>query len=167
MNEIVTSHITTPLGPMIVGVFDNHVCILEFTNRRGFDAEVTSLQKMLNVPMVQKKHLLHSRVEQQITEYFEGTLKEFDFPVLITGTDFENAVWKVLDEIPYGETRTYLQIAEEIENPRAVRAVGRAIGKNKICIAIPCHRVIGSNGSLTGYASGLPRKQWFLEHEKK
>lgn len=152
---------------MIVGVIDDQVCILEFTNRRGFEAEITSIQKKLNATMVEGTHPLHKRVEKQMDEYFEGKRTVFEFPILTIGTDFEKAVWRELQNIPYGQTRTYLQIAKAMGNPRAVRAVGRANGRNKICIAIPCHRVIGSNGSLTGYASGLPRKKYVLDFEKK
>lgn len=101
----------------------------------------------------------------QLTEYFEGTRKEFDLPFYLEGTDFEKQVWAVLFTIPYGETRTYKQIAEQLGKPNACRAVGRANGLNPISLFYPCHRVIGSNGKLTGYAGGLDAKQYLLEKE--
>ena len=101
----------------------------------------------------------------QIETYFAGGLKEFDIPLEISGTDFQKAVWEVLRSIGYGEVRTYAEVAAEIGNPKACRAVGGAIGRNPISIIIPCHRVIGSNGTLTGFGGGLPAKRSLLETE--
>jgi methylated-DNA-[protein]-cysteine S-methyltransferase len=103
--------------------------------------------------------------ERQLRAYFAGTLKEFSLPLDCIGTEFQKAVWSALLEIPFGETRTYAQIARQVGKPEAVRAVGAAIGRNPISIAIPCHRVIGSNGALTGFAGGLPAKQYLLDAE--
>lgn len=102
----------------------------------------------------------------QIDEYFTGKRKEFSLNLLPSGTDFQLKVWESLREISYGKTVSYKDIADSIGNTKAVRAVGSANGKNKISIVIPCHRVIGSNGTLTGYAGGLWRKKWLLEHEE-
>lgn len=104
---------------------------------------------------------------KQFDEYFKGIRKNFDIKYEIEGTEFQKRAWKALTEIPYGETRSYKQQAIQIGNEKATRAVGNANSKNLISIIIPCHRVIGSNKSLTGYAGGLNRKQWLLEHEKK
>jgi len=104
---------------------------------------------------------------KQFDEYFRGTRKDFDVKCEITGTEFQKKVWKVLMKIPYGVTLYYKQIAIAIGNEKATRAVGNANGKNIISIIIPCHRVIGSDKSLTGYAGGLNRKKWLLEHEKE
>ena len=101
----------------------------------------------------------------QISEYFQGTRRIFDLPLVQNGTDFQREVWKYLLEIPFGKTTTYQKIAERIGRPRAVRAVGAANGKNSISIIVPCHRVIGSNGKLTGYGGGIWRKEWLLKHE--
>jgi methylated-DNA-[protein]-cysteine S-methyltransferase len=101
----------------------------------------------------------------QLYEYFKGIRKEFSLPFLIEGTDFQKKVWKALTTIPFGKTATYKDIAERIGNEKAVRAVGMTNSKNLISIIIPCHRVIGANGKLTGYAGGLWRKKWLLEHE--
>lgn len=104
-------------------------------------------------------------VEQQLREYFAGTRRRFDLPLAPKGTPFQRAVWDALCAIPYGETRTYAQIAEAVGNPKACRAVGMANNRNPIAILIPCHRVIGANGSLTGYAGGLDAKKTLLALE--
>lgn len=102
----------------------------------------------------------------QLDEYFKGERREFTFPYQFEGTAFQNTVWNALKEIPYAETRSYKDIAVSIQNEKAIRAVGSANGKNKLSIIIPCHRVIGSNKTLIGYAGGLWRKEWLLKHEK-
>lgn len=102
---------------------------------------------------------------EQLEQYFAGNRKEFDIPVKLEGTFFQQTVWELLMKIPFGKTSTYKKIANKIGNPYSVRAVGSANAKNKIPIIIPCHRVIGSKGTLTGYAGGLWRKEWLLEHE--
>ena len=101
----------------------------------------------------------------QLNEYFKGTRQLFDLKIKLYGTDFQRSVWKKLLNIPYGQTCSYHDIAKHINNPKAVRAVGAANGKNPIALIVPCHRVIGSNGTLTGYAGGLERKAWLLAHE--
>ena len=103
----------------------------------------------------------------QVNEYFAGTRKEFDLPLLLVGTDFQKQVWNGLTKIPYGETRSYKQQSIFLGNEKAIRAVAGANGENGIAIIIPCHRVIGEDGSLTGYGGGLPKKKWLLEHEAK
>jgi len=103
---------------------------------------------------------------RQLGEYFAGDRREFDLALRLEGTDFQRRVWKVLTEIPYGETWSYGQLAKRIDNPKGFRAVGLANGRNPISILVPCHRVIGANGSLTGYGGGVERKQWLLAHER-
>lgn len=104
---------------------------------------------------------------RQLDGYFEGTLKDFSLPINQPGTVFQLEVWKELNRIPYGKTISYLQLSKNLGNTRAIRAAGTANGKNNVAILVPCHRVIGSDGSLTGYSGGLWRKQWLLEHEAK
>jgi len=101
----------------------------------------------------------------QLQEYFDGTRKIFDFPIKQPGTDFQQQVWQCLLNIEYGTTTTYLQQSQQMNNPLAIRAIAAANGKNHLWVVVPCHRVIGSDGSLTGYAGGLWRKQWLLQHE--
>ncbi|KAA0546069.1 methylated-DNA--[protein]-cysteine S-methyltransferase [Bacillus sp. BGMRC 2118] len=103
---------------------------------------------------------------EQLDEYFKGERINFTFPYAMNGTNFQKSVWKSLTTIPYAQTGSYKDIAIKIGNEKAIRAVGSANGKNKISIAVPCHRIIGSNGTLTGYAGGLWRKEWLLNHEK-
>ncbi len=103
--------------------------------------------------------------KEQLTDYFAGQRKDFDLPLDPQGTDFQQQVWQALLTIAYGQVASYSDMAQSINNPKAVRAVGAANGKNPISIIIPCHRVIGANGTLTGYAGGLERKQWLLQHE--
>lgn len=111
------------------------------------------------------QHPLLVEAERQLRAYFAGTLERFSLPIDFVGTEFQKAVWTALLGIPFGETRTYAQIARQIGKPEAVRAVGAAIGRNPISIAIPCHRVIGSNGALTGFAGGLQTKAYLLRIE--
>lgn len=115
----------------------------------------------------EKDHLaVLTTCAKQLKSYFSGTLKDFDFPVdLSKGTAFQQKVWQELRSIPYGKTLSYLDLAKQTGNLKAVRAVAAANGKNPLWVVIPCHRVIGTDGSLTGYAGGLWRKRWLLEHE--
>jgi methylated-DNA-[protein]-cysteine S-methyltransferase len=106
-----------------------------------------------------------SATVRQLTEYFAGTRREFDLPLRLQGTTFQTRVWRELTEIPYGQTWSYGQLARRIDKPSASRAVGLANGRNPISILVPCHRVIGADGSLTGYGGGLERKRWLLAHE--
>jgi methylated-DNA-[protein]-cysteine S-methyltransferase len=119
-----------------------------------------------NVPSQQLPKIVYDGIKQ-LEEYFAGQRKIFSINTEQSGTDFQKLVWKKLEEIPYGKTTSYLEIAKRAGDEKSVRAVGNANGKNKIPIIIPCHRVIGTNDSLIGYAGGLWRKQWLLEHEKK
>jgi methylated-DNA-[protein]-cysteine S-methyltransferase len=104
-------------------------------------------------------------VARQLKEYFAGTRRRFDLPLRMQGTEFQRRVWRELIEIPYGETWSYGALAKRIDNPNASRAVGLANGRNPIAVIVPCHRVIGADGSLTGFGGGLERKQWLLSHE--
>ena len=106
-----------------------------------------------------------SATVRQLSEYFEGTRREFDLPLRLQGTAFQQRVWRQLTEIPYGQTWSYGQLAKRIDKPSASRAVGLANGRNPISILVPCHRVIGADGSLTGYGGGIERKRWLLVHE--
>lgn len=121
------------------------------------DAETGAISK--KIPQELKDAVL------QLQEYFEGKRKEFSLKLSPKGTDFQKRVWKQLEEIPFGKTMTYQQMANKLGDPKVIRAAASANGKNPISIIIPCHRVIGSDGSLTGYAGGLHRKKWLLEHE--
>jgi methylated-DNA-[protein]-cysteine S-methyltransferase len=112
-------------------------------------------------------HALLNQAIRQLREYFAGQRNAFDIPLEPMGTEFQRSVWQALRTIPYGETRSYSQIAAQVGRPSAVRAIGATNGRNPLSIFIPCHRVIGANGSLTGYAGGLPAKEWLLSHERQ
>jgi len=156
----------TPLGTMFACAVDQGICLLEFSDRRMLETEFKALAKHLNATIIQGTHPHFHKLESQLTEYFEGKRKVFTVPLFTPGTDFQQSVWNELQSIPYGTTRSYKQQAIAICKPEAVRAVGHANGMNRISIIIPCHRVIGENGNLTGYGGGIWRKQWLLDFEK-
>jgi AraC family transcriptional regulator of adaptative response/methylated-DNA-[protein]-cysteine methyltransferase len=152
---------------MLTIATEEGICLLEFTDRRMLETEIKQLQTIYKAPVLPGKSKYFTLVEEQIAEYFEGTRKNFGLPLVIPGTPFQQSVWKVLQEIPYGTTRSYKQQALAIGNPNAIRAVAKANGYNRLCIIIPCHRVIGDDGHLTGYGGGIWRKKWLLDHEAK
>ena len=158
---------STPLGPMFACATSKGICLLEFTNRKMLETEFKDLMKRLNAVILPGENAHLAKVQQEVVEYFDGTRRHFTVPLDTPGTAFQQSVWEILKEIPYGETRSYKQQAIKLDNPNAVRAVASANGMNRIAIIIPCHRVIGENGNLTGYAGGLARKKWLLNHERK
>lgn len=164
---IKTTRISTPLGEMIAGATEEGICLLEFSDDKILQEELAELKTLLitEIKEGRSRHLRH--LKKQLKEYFAGKRKSFDLPLLTPGTDFQKAAWNELLKIPYGETISYHKQAEAINNPGAVRAVGSANGSNRIAIIIPCHRVIGSDGTLVGYGGGLQRKKWLLDHERK
>ena len=167
MEKIVDlKRIETPLGTMIACANENGICMLEFSDRKALPTELKEISKHFDANIVQGENPHFKTLEKELEEYFEGKLKDFTVPLAPVGTDFQKKVWKILRTIPYGTTRTYQQQADILGNPEAVRAVANANGLNKISIIIPCHRVIGSNGTLTGYGGGIWRKQKLLELEK-
>ncbi len=160
------TRILTPLGPMLAGATGDGLCLVEFTDRRMLETQITRLRKALNAVFLPGVSRYFKPLEKQLKEYFDGERKDFDVPLVLAGTPFQEKDWRALMEIPYGQTRSYSEQAEAIGNKAAVRAVARANGDNRIGIIIPCHRVIGSNGSLTGYGGGLWRKKHLLELER-
>lgn len=162
---ILISRFNTVLGPMFVCATKKGICLLEFTDRRMLETEFGDLQKRLNAVILAGENDHIKQAIQEITEYFNGKRTQFEVNLDTPGTDFQQSVWKQLQKIPYGKTRSYQEQAELINNPKAVRAVASANGHNRVAIIIPCHRVIGKDGSLTGYAGGLERKRWLLNHE--
>ena len=159
--------IDTPLGSMVALGNDDGIHLFEFTDRRGLENEITRLRKHLKCPVVPGSNRHLEKFSQEVRNYFDGVSTQFTVPLLTAGTLFEQAVWKQLRSIPPGETRSYSDLAKKLGNPNAVRAVGRANGRNSIAIAIPCHRVIRADGELCGYGGGVWRKRWLLDHERK
>jgi AraC family transcriptional regulator of adaptative response/methylated-DNA-[protein]-cysteine methyltransferase len=162
-----TVKIESPLGELIAGATDEGVCLLEFNEGKRPVSEKEDLVRLLGQPLEEGMNEHLKTLIDQLDQYLNGSLREFTIRLVTPGTDFQKAVWNKLLEIPYGTTRSYQEQANELNKPASVRAVANANGMNRIAIVIPCHRVIGSNGSLTGYGGGLRRKQWLLEHEKR
>jgi len=158
--------IETPLGTMLACAVAEGLCLLEFTDRKMLETELKHLAKVLNGTIVQGDNPHFHLMEIQLEEYFAGKRKAFSVPLYTPGSDFQNLVWNALKEIPFGETKSYKEQALIINKPEAIRAVANANGMNKISILIPCHRVVGVNGALTGYGGGIWRKQWLLNLEK-
>jgi len=156
---------TTPIGPMFACATERGICLVDFTDRRMLETEFKDLCKRLNAVILpgENHHLEH--VQTELAEYFSGKRKEFTVSLDTPGTDFQKSVWEILKKIPYGETRSYKQQAISLGKPKAIRAVASANGYNRVGIIIPCHRVIGSDGSLVGYGGGLRRKEWLLNLE--
>ena len=165
-SSIWINRIATPLGSMIVGVHDNGLCLLEFAERRMLDTQLKRLTQRMGRVFLPGDHPMMEQVRQELEAYFNGSLRTFTVPVISPGTVFQESVWQALREIPYGETRSYAAVAARIGHDDAVRAVGRANGDNRIAIIIPCHRVVGADGELTGYGGGLWRKEYLLAMEQ-
>lgn len=166
-NIIVLNRLTTPLGPMLVGATDKGICLLEFADRKMLETEFKDLQRLLKAKILVGENEHITQAKQELKGYFSGITKHFKVLLDAPGTEFQKKVWEKLKEIPYGETVSYQEQAERINNPKAIRAVASANGYNRISIIIPCHRVIGKDGNLTGYGGGLERKRWLLDHEKR
>lgn len=160
------TRLETPLGTMFACAVEQGICLLEFSDRKMLETEFKTLAKLLNANIIQGVNKHFDILKQQLEEYFAGHRKEFSVPLFMPGSDFQKTVWGILQEIPYGSTRSYQQQAILLKKPNAVRAVANANGMNKISILIPCHRIIGSDGQLTGYGGGLWRKKWLLDFEK-
>lgn len=166
-NVILINRFTTPLGPMFVCATENGVCLLEFTDRRMLETEFKDLQRILQAKIIIGENDHIKQVKKETLEYFDGKRKIFEVIIDAPGTDFQKRVWTCLQEIDYGTTTNYQKQAEKMNNPKAVRAVASANGNNRISIIIPCHRVIGKNGEMTGYGGGIERKKWLIEHEQR
>lgn len=143
------------------------ICLLEFEDRHDLDKQLKSLQKQLGGKIVPgtNTHLLN--LQLQIDQYFNKKLLQFNLPLVFAGTDFQKTVWDQLLKIPFGATETYLSVTKKLGNLKAIRAVAGANGANKMAIIVPCHRVVGSDDKLVGYAGGLWRKKWLLDHESR
>ena len=184
--------VDTPIGPALAGSMGDALCLLTFppdetlreagagfapiyeyavntANRRGAPVScggpLNDLESDLESDL--ETDLLAGRLERQLTEWFAGARRAFDLPLALRGTPFQRSVWEALRAIPYAAVRSYGDLAKSLGNPEAVRAVGAANGRNPVAIVVPCHRVIGANGSLTGYAGGVERKRFLLDLEKQ
>jgi AraC family transcriptional regulator, regulatory protein of adaptative response / methylated-DNA-[protein]-cysteine methyltransferase len=166
-NLIDLKRIETPLGTMYACAVEEGICLLEFSDRKMLETELKTLSKLYNATIIQGNNKHFDILEKQLSEYFEGKRKQFSVSLSTPGSEFQNIVWKELQNIPFGSTKSYKQQADAINKSSAIRAVANANGMNRISILIPCHRVIGTDGKLTGYGGGLWRKQHLLELEER
>ncbi|MEC7838662.1 MAG: methylated-DNA--[protein]-cysteine S-methyltransferase [Chlamydiota bacterium] len=164
-NTLNSTWLKTQLGPMLAIADSKHLFLLEFHGRKGLDQEIERLIKKTGSEIIEGRNGPINSIESEIDAYFSGKLQQFKTPIHMFGTPFQQKVWKALMQIPFGETKSYKELAEAIEKPTAFRAVAQANGKNQLAIIIPCHRVINSNGNLGGYGGGLSNKKSLLIHE--
>jgi AraC family transcriptional regulator of adaptative response/methylated-DNA-[protein]-cysteine methyltransferase len=156
--------IQTPLGPMIAIGDDHSLYLLEYEDHFDLVGQIDEVRA--EAPILPGSALAIESIEKELAAYYKKESIEFKTPITTIGTPFQNKVWQAIQQIPYGQTKSYQEVAGMIENPKACRAVGTANGRNKFPILIPCHRVISADGTLGGYSGRLERKIWLLEHEK-
>ena len=156
----------SPCGEIVLASVEDKLCLCDWNEHPCAEKNMRRLVRLLNAEFVEETSAVLERTKIQLDEYFAGLRRTFDLPLHLVGTDFQKRVWNALLEIPYGETRSYKEIALKVDNLKGVRAVAQAIGANGICIIIPCHRVVGSDHSLTGFAGGLEVKRVLLGIER-
>jgi len=162
---VVVREIDTPLGPMTVGATDAAVVLCDFSDRKMMPAQLAAVRRRFG-PTVEGPSPLLDQVESQLHEFFAGRRRDFDLPLDMPGSAFQERVWSELRRIPYGQTIAYRDLAARVEAPQAPRAVGRANGSNRLAIIVPCHRVIAAGGGLGGYGGGLDAKRFLLDLEE-
>lgn len=165
-NIIYTRTYNSPCGMIVLGSFNGKLCLCDWCGEKHINYVNNKLKRILNADLYEETSPVIEDAAVQLDEYFKGTRRTFSIPLLFTGTDFQKRVWNALLEIPYGKTVSYGEIAGQTGRLSAVRAVANANGANAISIFVPCHRVIGSNGALTGYRGGLHAKKYLLDIEK-
>jgi AraC family transcriptional regulator of adaptative response/methylated-DNA-[protein]-cysteine methyltransferase len=162
---LVADWLPSPLGTMLAVASETGLAMLEFVDRRALENELIRMRKRMGAPIVAGSSAILEQTKREMAEYFEGARRDFTIPLDLRGSEFQLQVWNALCDISFGRTESYGQMAKRIGRPSAVRAIGRANGTNQVAIVVPCHRVIGADGTLTGYGGGLWRKEWLLEHE--
>ena len=165
-NRIITRIYESPCGTLMLGSFGDKLCLCDWQVERHRDHVDNRLRRLLDAEFLDGPSAVIDTAIAQLDEYFAGTRREFDVPVLFAGTDFQKKVWDALLTIPFGNTVSYREISRRIGIPKAVRAVANANGANSISIFVPCHRVIGSDNTLTGYGGGLAAKEFLLKLER-
>lgn len=166
-NQIWIDLIPSPIGTLLGGASEVGLCFLSFIDSDSLVQTLSALKRTHKAAFVYEPNSFLVRAQSQLDAYFDGTLTQFDLKFDLVGTDFQKQVWAELWQIPFGKTISYKEVAHRINNEKAVRAVGTAIGANPIPVILPCHRVIGENGKLVGYSGGLWRKEFLLKLEKK
>lgn len=167
MGVVITTRYQSPLGEMIIGSYGDMLCLCDWSDGKRRNTNDRRISRCLNASYEDGTSAIIQLAISQLGEYFAGMRTEFSVPIKFTGTDFQCKVWSELMKIPYGVTISYAELARRIDNPKGVRAVASANATNPISILVPCHRVIGSDHSLTGYAGGVDIKQRLLEFEAK
>jgi methylated-DNA-[protein]-cysteine S-methyltransferase len=163
---MITTHTyNSPVGELIIGSIDDKLVLCDWKYRSKRASIDKRIQSYFDTGFSEGSSDIIEQTIKQLEEYFQGERTTFDIPMALAGSDFQQSVWNALLEIPFGESNSYLQLSTRLDNVKAIRAVASANGANAISIIIPCHRVIGSNGELTGYAGGLPAKKRLLELE--
>ncbi len=165
LNRLLADWIQTPLGPMVAIANDEGLCLLEFHDRRALEREIEWVRKHFKAVIVPGKNRVLAQIAKEIGEYFEGERREFETSLVIEGSDFQRRVWRELQKIAPGRTKSYSDIARAVGSPAGVRAVGRANGDNRLAIVVPCHRVIRADGEMCGYGGGIWRKKRLLDLE--
>lgn len=160
-----TAEVDTPLGPMVAIADETALYLLEFNDRRGLELEKERLKHWTSAVIVPGVTPTITAIEQELKDYFAGTLHTFNTPIILYGTPFQKQVWNALRTVSFGKTISYKEQATIINKPSACRAVANANGANQIAIVVPCHRIITSLGTLGGYGAGVNRKKWLIEHE--
>ncbi|MCE3297298.1 MAG: methylated-DNA--[protein]-cysteine S-methyltransferase [Crocinitomicaceae bacterium] len=165
METIFISYWKTPFGELILGDYQGKLALCDWRYRKMRDQVDQRIKSGLNAEFVEKETKLIKTAKKQFEAYFAGGLTEFDLPLHLVGTDFQKQVWEELIKVPFGKTLSYLALSRQLGNEKAIRAVASANGANAISIVVPCHRIIGTSGELTGYAGGLTAKKKLLELE--
>lgn len=165
-NVIHIQYLKIPFGELILGAYNNQLCICDWRYRKQREQIDKRIQNTLNASYVEELSDVVELATAQLMQYANGECEVFDIPILLVGTEFQKTVWQALMKIPFGQTRSYLELSKQINNEKAIRAVASANGANALSIIVPCHRIIGSNGKLVGYAGGLHAKKKLLQLEK-
>ena len=167
VQRISIQHYSSPCGELVLASMGHELCLCDWSGMACAKRNIRRIGRYMNVDFRVESSPVVEQTKRQLDDYFAGHRKTFDIPLHPFGTDFQLLVWRALVDIPYGETRTYMERATKIGNAKGVRAVAQAIGANGIDILIPCHRVIGSNHSMTGYTGGLDKKKFLIELERR
>ena len=156
---------SSPYGELILGSYHDQLCLCDWRYRKSRELIDRRIQTGLKASFVEAGSMVNEECKKQLIQYFNSEIKKFDLSILLVGTDFQKRVWNLLIEIPFGKTLSYVRLSRRLGDEKAIRAVARANGDNALSIIVPCHRILGSDGSLTGYAGGLRTKQKLLQLE--
>ncbi|ABV73355.1 Methylated-DNA--protein-cysteine methyltransferase [Rickettsia canadensis str. McKiel] len=165
-NVLKSAWLDTPIGSMLTISDEERLYLLDFAESKGLEYKIKRLKIKTKSAITEDRTKPILSIKEELKSYFTGTLKKFDTPIYLLGSEFQKLVWQELMNVPYGETRSYFDQAKIIGRERSYRAVANANGANKCAIIIPCHRIINNNGELGCYSSGLDRKKWLIEHER-